>query len=154
MPMYFAYGCLMNRRLFEAIVPDATFISRARLPGVRLCFPRFCAHWQGGVAGLEPQGEAEVEGVVLRLPREGLDALDAAAGVGRGECTRRELLVISPEGCTLSAWLHWTNPQEDRPFAPAPAYLSAMLEGARAHDLSPPYIARLEKLIRGEADAL
>lgn len=74
---YFAYGSNLDPVQMRRRCPRSTPLGRATLRQHRLVFPRPCAHWGGGVAGIEPHEPSNVEGVLYHLTDADLAALDA-----------------------------------------------------------------------------
>jgi len=138
--LYFAYGSNMySPRLCER-VPSAEFVDVAHVPGYMMVF-RKRGRDGSGKCDLEPLENATTWGVVYRLSRDDLSALDEAEGEGY---RRTDLLVTTPEGfletVTYRAKADWIV--DDRPYE---WYLALVLAGAREHELPPAYVAGLEQ---------
>jgi hypothetical protein len=86
-----------------------------------------------------------VEGVLFRVRRAELAALDDLENLGEGLYRRQTFLVLGADGAWHPADLYRVA-RPAGPFAVAPAYLAWMLEGAREHGLPGDYITRLEAL--------
>jgi gamma-glutamylcyclotransferase (GGCT)/AIG2-like uncharacterized protein YtfP len=146
MPLYFAYGSNMNRAQMVRRCPQSRSVSRAVLDGFSLEFPRVCDEWGGGVAGIEPDEQATVEGVLWQISADDLASLDGYEGIDEGEYTRCRVNVTQPDGGSVEAWTYLAVAQAGAPFAPPPRYVQTMVTGAREHGLSPQWVARLESM--------
>jgi gamma-glutamylcyclotransferase (GGCT)/AIG2-like uncharacterized protein YtfP len=84
-----------------------------------------------------------VEGVVWEITEAHRDALDLYE-----ECptayTRRDVAVETFDGRMLTAFAYVARPVGS--YRPGRRYLQSLIEGARAHGLSPAYIASLEAI--------
>jgi cation transport regulator ChaC len=153
--LYFAYGCNMDLAFLEGVIgtelPPAW---PARLIGWRLAFNKGReGEGEGGdgvVANLVEDEDCLAYGVVYRLPREALEALDAFEKAP--EHYRRETVWVEPLGrrasqaaLTYIAQPEWTVPAG----RPARAYLDVLLRGAALHGLPEPYIDWVRALAEG-----
>ncbi len=139
----FAYGSLMDPDQMEAEDPGARFVTVARFPDHRLCFPRPSRRWGGGAAGVEAAAGEEVWGVVYRVTPEGLEQLDHREGIAVGAYERRAVTVEPPGGTPLETFVYAAVPTAARP--PSARYLDALTRGARIHGLPDHYISGLSR---------
>ena len=145
--LYFAYGSNLDPLQMARRCPSARVVCLATLTGHRLTFPRPCASWDGGVAGIEPcDGAHCVECVVYDLCDDDVAALDRYEGVAEGDYTRRQVTVTTSDGRRLEVLTYFANPHEQGPCAPSSRYLGALIRGARHHGLPSTYIAALENI--------
>ena len=118
-----------------------------------MVFPRPDALWRGGVAGIEGDGAAVVEGVVYRLTARDRAALDLYESVAEGDYTHVDVTVRMNDGATVEAMAYLATPAPGGPFAPSPRYLDAIVSGAREHGLSSAWLAHLTTFAAGAARA-
>lgn len=151
--LYFAYGCNMDAAFLEGVLsielPPAW---PARLEGWRLAFNKG-REGEGNdavVANLVEDEGGLVYGVVYRVPRDAVKALDAFEQAP--EHYRRETVWVEPLGrrarqaaMTYVAQTEWTVPYGK----PARVYLAVLLRGATHHDLPGAYIDWVRALAEG-----
>ncbi|MEX0652931.1 MAG: gamma-glutamylcyclotransferase family protein [Phycisphaeraceae bacterium] len=140
---YFAYGSNLDPVQMRGRCPGSAPLGRAVLRGHRLVFPRPCASWGGGVAGIEVDGGAVVEGVVYHVTDADLASLDRYEGVADGEYERRRVIVHQPDGKSFEVWTYYANADPAGPTPPSRRYLEAILRGARHYGLPAGYVAQL-----------
>jgi gamma-glutamylcyclotransferase (GGCT)/AIG2-like uncharacterized protein YtfP len=143
--LYFAYGSNLSMRQMLRRCPDSRAVSRAVLHGYRLVFPRGDSEWKGGVAGIEPDGSAHVEGAVYEVCDSDVRSLDRYEAVADGEYARADVRVTLPDDRELQVYTYVAAPQPGGPFTPSPRYLQTILEGAAEHGLSAPWIDYLRR---------
>jgi gamma-glutamylcyclotransferase (GGCT)/AIG2-like uncharacterized protein YtfP len=123
--------------------PGCICVAAARLRDYRLVFSRLWAAWGGGVANIQPAPENVVEGVLWEITEAHREALDRYE-----ECptayTRNDVVVETFEGRRLTAFAYVARP--DGNHRPRVRYLRQLIDGAKAHRLSPGYIAFLEAI--------
>ena len=140
--LYFAYGSNMLPSQMRQLCPGCVLVGAARLRDYRLAFNRPFAGWDGrGVAGIEACPDGLVEGVLWDITEAHRDALDAYEQYPT-EYGRAELTVTTFDGRTVSAFAYVARPLGT--FRPGRRYRDAIVEGARAHGLTPEYIRFLE----------
>ena len=140
--LYFAYGSNMHPGNMRKRCPGCTFVAAARLREYRLAFTRAWASWGGGgVADIQPAPESIVEGVVWEITAAHRDALDVYEEYPNAY-TRMDMVVETFDGRTLTAFAYVAQPAGNH--RPSRHYLHQIIEGAKAHGLSPGYIAFLE----------
>ena len=139
--LYFAYGSNMHPDQMRKRCPGCSFIAAARLRDHRLVFSRPWAAWDGaGVADIQASPGSIVEGVVWEITETHRDALDAYEEYPIAY-TRRDVVVETFEEKTLTAFAYFANPMGS--YRPGRRYLQSLIDGARAHRLSPRYVAWL-----------
>ena len=142
--LYFAYGSNMHSDQMRKRCPGCSFIAAARLRDHRLVFSRPWAAWDGaGVADIQASPGSIVEGVVWEITETHRDALDAYEEYPTAY-TRRDVVVETFEEKTLTAFAYFANPMGS--YRPGRRYLQSLIDGARAHRLSPGYVAWLEAI--------
>src|SRR5262245_38411451 len=77
---YFAFGSNLDLAQLRRRCPGAQPLARATLARHRLAFAGYSPRWDGGVATVVPDPVARVVGLLVRLPRAELAALDRAEG--------------------------------------------------------------------------
>jgi cation transport regulator ChaC len=124
--------------------PGCVLVGAATLRDYRLVFSRPFAAWDGrGVADIEAWPAGLVEGVLWDITEADRDALDAYEQYPT-EYTRAEVSVATTSGRTVAAFAYVARPLGT--FRPGRRYRDALVEGARAHGLSPEYIRFLEMI--------
>ena len=148
--LYFAYGCNMDADLLSRILgEDLAAGWAARLTGWRVAFDLRDADGSA-VANLIPREGCISYGVVYRLPRDCLSALDRFE-----DCParyRHETLWVEPlRSRARQAALAYVGEEEwqGEEERPVPEYLEHIVSGAKGHSLPPPYVAWLEERARG-----
>ena len=142
--MYFAYGSNMHPGQMQKRCPGCIFIAAARLKDHRLAFSRPWAPWGGGgVADIQPAPGSTVEGVVWDLTEEHRKSLDEYEEYPNAY-TRKDVVVETYDGRTVTTFAYVARPAGA--YRPSRRYLYQIIEGARAHRLSPGYIAFLEAI--------
>ena len=140
--LYFAYGSNMHPGNMRKRCPGCAFVAAARLRDHRLAFTRPWASWGGGgVADIQPEPGSIVEGVVWEITEAHRDALDKYEEYPTAY-TRKDVVVETFDGRRLTAFAYVARPAGNH--RPLRRYLRQIIEGAKAHGLSPGYIAFLE----------
>jgi hypothetical protein len=157
---WFVYGSSLDREAFAAwaadhgyAVPDLTAARPARLPGYRLAFDAPSRMWGGPVASLVEAPADHVEGLALPMPGASRGLVDHKEGAISGLYVPFAV-TLETAGGPVPAVAYRVAPARRLPAdgPPAPAYLEALVRGARAVGLSAGWIARLESL-RGPGPA-
>lgn len=144
--LYFAYGSCMCPDELSRDVSVYTVVGAATVRGFRLGFTRFSRNRKGGVADLVPDIDSETEGVLYRLPRAMLPALDEREGAP--DHYRRDFIAVR----TVDGKLHdrvltyVVVRKEPGELVPHPDYAQALLNGARTY-LSEAYVENLIRFI-------
>ncbi len=141
---YFAYGSNMNSRQMRSRCPSARAWSTAALRDYRLTFIQPHDDWGGGVAGLVPDPNQIVEGVVYELSEEDLKRLDRFEPVEDGKYWRELVDVYLPNDRAVEVWTYFGSVFSGAPFAPSARYLGMLLKGATEHGLSQDYVSKLK----------
>ena len=141
--LYFAYGSNLSLAQMARRCPAARAMSRAVLHGYRLSFPRLGSNWTGGVAGIEPDAIARVEGAVYRVTAACLRTLDAMEGVGSLRYQRVTVSVVMPDAQAMEAATYVATPEPGGPFEPSAQYVRVIMQGAREHGLSACHVSQL-----------
>jgi gamma-glutamylcyclotransferase len=151
--VWFIYGSSLDRDAFATWardhgheVPDFSRAFAARLEGWRLSFDVASRYWGGAVGSMTVAPGASVEGLALSMPGAGRALADHKEGAASGLYLPTEVTVTPlAGGAPVAAVAYVAHP--DRRVAeaqPAPAWLEAVLRGARAAGLSPGWISQLE----------
>jgi gamma-glutamylcyclotransferase (GGCT)/AIG2-like uncharacterized protein YtfP len=144
---YFAYGSNINMRQMKARCPSAEFAGQGMLVGYRLDFVLYSkGRWGGGVAGIVPETDGKVTGVLYQVSDSDLEKLDKIEGVPRSRYVRKRVSISKPDGTVVEAWTYVANPEIGGPFTPSLKYLETIIEGAKEHGLPEGYIREMEKL--------
>ncbi|MBI3085563.1 MAG: gamma-glutamylcyclotransferase [candidate division NC10 bacterium] len=142
--LYFAYGANMHPGNMRKRCPGCTFVAAARLRDHRLVFSRLSTSWRGGgVADIQPAPGTIVEGVVWDITDAHRDALDTYEDYPTAY-TRKHVVAETFDGRTLTAFAYVARPRGE--YRPGRRYLAQIIQGARAHGLSPGYVASLEAI--------
>jgi hypothetical protein len=155
---WFVYGSSLDRAAFGEWarahgyqVPDFTLARPARLHGWRLAFDVVSRHWGGAVASLAEAPGQFVEGLAVPMAGAARGLVEHKEGAVSGLYTAVEV-ALQPvaAGPPIPAVAFRAAPGRrlavDAP--PAPAYLEALVKGARAAGLTAEWQARLEALGR------
>jgi sulfite reductase (NADPH) flavoprotein alpha-component len=150
---YFGYGSNINLISLRAKGVNPIKSEKAKLTGWELKFN--VAHWfrhEGGMGNivLSKDPNAMVEGMVHFCNDQDLNSLDLmeAYGVGYDRIT---LPVLKADGTKIEAFAYIGLPTSlDDNCRPTRRYLSILLKGALAADLSKHYIKKLESTILQE----
>lgn len=151
---WFVYGSSLDAEAFGEWarahgyrVPDLSAGRPARLSGWRLAFDAPSKMWGGAVASLAESPGDEVEGIALAMPGDSRGLVDHKEGAVSGLYESVPVTLETGAG-PVPALAYRVSPARRLPAdaPPAPAYLDALLRGARAVGLSPAWIARLESL--------
>ncbi len=142
--LYFAYGSNMHPGQMRKRCPGCVFVAAARLRDHRLGFSRLWAAWGGGgVADIQPTPGSVVEGVVWEITEAHREALDEYEEYPMAY-TRKDVVVETFDGGTLRAFAYVARPGGT--YRPSRRYHRQIVEGARAHGLSPGYVGFLEAI--------
>lgn len=144
--LYFAYGSCMCPDELSRDVVVYTVVGSAVVRGFRLGFTRFSRNRKGGVADLVPDIDAETEGVLYRLPRAMLPALDGREGAP--DHYRRDFIAVRTADGKLHdrVLTYVVVRKEPLDMAPHPDYAQAILNGAQMY-LSETYVHALHRFI-------
>ena len=145
MVRYFAYCTLLDVEEMRRFCADARPEMTGTITGWNVGFARHSA--EGGGCQLLPAPGGTVHGLLYEMPGDALERLDAISGVPTGLYARIDVEVVTANGVVPA--ITYVIPSPLGPFAPSPAYVRPILEGARALDLPADYIATLEAAIRG-----
>ena len=144
---YYAYGSNLSSRYIRYYCPSAAFVMKADLPNFQVEFRHYSENRQGGISSIiEAPGEL-VQGVIYEVPEQELMDLDILESVPEGLYTRETFLLLGEDGQWHKADLYRvSNPTGPSP--PSKESLDDMIEGAREHELTPEYTAKLVSLRR------
>lgn len=140
MPYIFAYGSNMNQEQMQSRCPSSYKIQNYRLENFQFNFPRFDEEYGGGVAGIIPQKDAYVEGVIYFLSNEDLRRLDGFERVDYGEYKREKIANLKIDQKDIIVDAHIACVQDGYPFKPPQFYADKILAGAKENCLSQSYI--------------
>jgi hypothetical protein len=155
---WFVYGSSLDREAFSAwadehgyTVPSFGAARPATLPGFRLAFDVVSRHWGGAVASLVESPGDVVEGLAVPMPGAARGLVDHREGAVSGLYQPIEVTIVHADGAEERALAYRAAPSRrlagEAP--PSPAYLGALVRGARAAGLSAGWVQRLEGLGRG-----
>ena len=142
----FSYGSNMSTAYLRATCPGAEPVMRAELANHRIEFRRYSNDLRGGLSTIMAAPGDMVPGVLFRVPRAEIEALDLLEDVDKGLYRRETHLVLGQDGVWKRAELYRVA-RPRGPFAPSPRYVGWMIEGAREHGLDQAYIQGLERLV-------
>jgi gamma-glutamylcyclotransferase len=142
----FSYGSNMSTAYLRETCPGAEPVARAELANHRIEFRRFSNDLRGGLSTIMPAPGELVPGMLFRVPRAEIEALDLLEDVDKGLYRRETHLVLGQDGIWHRAELYRVA-RPRGPFAPSPRYVGWMIEGAREHGLDQAYIQSLERLV-------
>jgi len=145
MPLYFAYGSNMSRKLMRKHCPQARALGTAVLAD-----HRFIVMAEGFATIIAQPGEA-VHGVLWELSDGNVAALDAYESVDSG-LYRATTLPVHHGGRVTPALVYIARSCEHG--RPKPAYIELVLAAARDWDLPEPYVDALARWAPADADTL
>lgn len=135
---YFAYGSNLFEPRLKARCDSSEFVGRGVLDGYRFCYPLFSERTGGGVAGIEPDANSCVEGVIYQItPRELLD-LDRIERTHLQAYFRRRVTIRTDNNATMKVWTYVSN-NSGKLYPPTDEYRDLILQGAENHQLSEAY---------------
>lgn len=139
--LYFAYGPNMDEETLAERGVTFSKVCTGKVRNVRLAF---CKPGKDGtgMADLQDQRGAEVEGVVYDIPESSLAGLDVYEGVDRGHYRRQTVTVNTSKG-ELECFAYRAAKFRTG-LKPSPAYLQSIIRGAEAHRLSSDYVVFLK----------
>lgn len=153
MKLYFAYGSNMNqddlrkwceRKGLQIILENPRVV---KLAGYKLRFTHYSKCREGGVADIvKPEGTENVEvyGVLFEIDENSLLNLDVKEGV-KDKIYRRIPVGVSTENEVFKE-VETYEVVEKGKYAPNPAYLDIIIEGAKRYKLPGRYISDLESI--------
>lgn len=155
--VWFVYGSSLDREAFAAWagehgyrVPDFSRALPARLDGWRLSFDVFSRFWGGAVGSLAEAPGARVEGLAVPMAGGARGLADHKEGAISGLYRPMEVEVVplaGGEAIRATAYVASPGRRLASEQAPSPAWLDAVIRGARAAGLSPEWTAELARLV-------
>lgn len=143
--LYFAYGSNMLTTRLQARCPSARPLGRAVARGWRVEFVK-PGRDGSAKAGLVPDSQGEAHGVLFRVARTELPALDRAEAAGKGYDRDDTFVVISATNEVEMAVMTYLPRQKRQGLQPYDWYHLLCLEGARQHGLPPACLTQLESV--------
>jgi hypothetical protein len=153
--IYFAYGTDMNPGQMAERCPGHRSIGVARLPGHRLCFPRFSRTWRCASASIAPSRNDVVFGALYEVPADEVAVLNYQQGYdpdGPPELNRhelREFTVLRMGGSEPVAAMTYVAVPDGTSALPSAAYMNIIIDGARYHGLPRAYLVVLKAVRTG-----
>lgn len=150
MPLVFAYGSNLHWDQMVDRCPSARVVGAAALMGYRLAFVGYSRKWRGSVATVIESGENLVAGMVYRISREDLRALDGFEGAPR-HYTREPCMVrmLGTED-DLEVDTYFL----DRDYgAPSIAYVETIRRGFKKWGFDPRWLSNAIRFSKRRADA-
>lgn len=142
----FSYGSNMSTAYLHETCPGAEPVMRAELANHQIEFRRYSNDLRGGLSTIMAAPGEMVPGVLFRVPRAEIEALDLLEDVDKGLYRRETHLVLGADGSWHRAELYRVA-RPRGPFAPSPRYVGWMIEGATEHGLDADYVERLRALL-------
>jgi gamma-glutamylcyclotransferase len=150
--LYFAYSGVLDRQAFEQWQEEHSYQffqlpegQVAEAPGLDLIFDFPSRWWGGRVAGLTEKPGASVFGRLFEIPAKEWPIIQHKEGVVTGMSVEKTIRVRA-NGRDFDATAFVTNPQRQSLDGPvSPAYLEALVRGARASGLPESYVASLSQ---------
>jgi len=137
--LYFAYGSNMSTEQLRIRAESAMPVGMARAPGKRVVFNKLSRRDGSAKANLEEvEGEGQAWGVLFRVRRDDLRALDRFEDGYK----KRTIEVVKEDGERVSAMTYVSKKfaKDPRPFR---WYLQSVINGALEHALPPEYVEYL-----------
>ena len=142
---YFAYGSNMSSRVMTARIPQARRAGIAELAGYRISFRLPSQRWGQRAAGIEADPAGSVWGVLWEIDESWWAVLDGYEGAYVRMTVEVTAHTAAGTGMRRAATYRVRGDRaatDEGP--PAPAYLAAMLAGAREAGLPAAHINRLQ----------
>ncbi|MEM9251585.1 MAG: gamma-glutamylcyclotransferase family protein [Planctomycetota bacterium] len=169
MSLVFAYGCLMDPAVMQAVCPGAVASAPAADPawaagsliGWKLAFPvENDPDWGGAVAAVRRAEGERVEGVLWSVDAAGLARLDDYEDV-ESQVYRRERLPVARQlgnahwPHSVLPWVYLTFRADEHvaDSRPSPAYLASLRRGAAYFGLSDRYRRMLDELSHADGSS-
>ncbi len=140
--MYFAYSALLDPERMASISPEAKFLFTAHYPETRLAFS---SHGGRPLPTLTDDPGHTVWGGVFAIPQTDLGNL-IEAEKSEGRIPGWEMKAVDREGNKHTCLTFVATEPPNGHFKPDPAYLSAMIAGARHWRLPAGWVVGLEDL--------
>lgn len=144
---YFAYANLMDINCIHGVAPSATALTIACLKDYELTFGKTTDGSYNG-ARLAPSKGAETWGVHYELSESDMAAMDKSAGTDQGHWAHKSVVLHMPDGQVVNSTTY-DIPNPSGPSGAPAHYVEPLLKGARANNLPPAYIEKLERLLKG-----
>ena len=144
---YFAYGSNMDPGQMIDRRVRFSAAKRAVLREHTLVFNRYSVTYGAGVADIISKAGERVEGVLYLVTERGLRTLDKFEGVDRGLYRRVSVTIEDDERKSHQAVCYQIVEKGVVNVPPSPEYLTKLVKGAEAFDLSPEYIQKLQGLL-------
>ena len=143
---YFGYGSNMLTSRLRTRVPSAEPVLTATLEGHALRFHKQSRDGSGKCTVVPSSvNGARVHGVIFDVSSADLRLLDEAEQRGRGY--ERRDVVVEDSDSTVEAFAYVAQPAYvDDTLLPYDWYHALVLAGAREHDLSSSYVAKIESV--------
>lgn len=142
--IYLAYGSNMLTERLKERVSSANKLRTIRLPGYRF---EVCKRSDdgSGKCNIIRHPNSEVHGVLFRMNRNDLPALDEAEGAGHGYV--RKALKVKIDGRKRSVAVYFAAPgYRDPALVPYDWYFDLVVAGARQHGLPKYYFSKLARI--------
>jgi hypothetical protein len=150
--IYFAYGSNLNPGQMAERCPGYRSLGVARLPGHRLCFPRYSRSRRCASAGFEPSPGDVLWGALYEIPPDDLPILHYQEGYdpdGPAHLNRhdfREVTVLRLGGSEPVKAMTYAAIPDGTTELPSRAYLDTIIDGAMYHGLPRTWLVVLEAI--------
>lgn len=150
--IYFAYGSNLNPAQMSQRCPGYRSLGVARLPGYRLCFPRYSRSRRCASAGFEPSPGDVLWGALYDISPDDLSILHYHEGYdpdGPPELNRHifsEVTVLRLGGSEPVRAMTYAAVPDGTAELPSRAYLETIIDGARYHSLPRTWLVVLEAI--------
>jgi gamma-glutamylcyclotransferase len=150
---YFGYSSVMDPDAFAAWQAEHGYSDfklaageRAEIRGMAIDFDFPSRWWGGRAAGLAPQTDGVVHGILIPIRSEDWPIIQHKEGVITGASVEIPVTVTRADGTTVDAPAFPTNPSRRSHDGPVSArFLAAWEQGARLRGLPEEYIAKVTK---------
>jgi hypothetical protein len=149
--LYFAHGSNLDRPQMHGRCPTARYITIARLPGYRVCFPRWSNVRASAIASIEPARAEAVWGALYEVDEAGLARLDIAEGcfpdreAADNASNRATVRIERPDGGSMEAVVHIANAGPN-PRRPSAGYLLVLVRAAQSLGMPEDFIKQLRAI--------
>ncbi|MBQ6326574.1 MAG: gamma-glutamylcyclotransferase [Clostridia bacterium] len=143
--LYFAYGSNMDEAQMAYRCPGAKVLAKVTVPDHRFALD------EAGVATILPSKGDHVEGLLWSVTHEDEKSLDRYEGVAAG-CYRKEMLPIDDHAPGCVALVYLSN-RDLTPRRERSGYMERIIQAARDHRFTEPYIQMLQTFCPGSERA-
>lgn len=128
---YFAYGSNLDIEKMKIRCPDSEVLGIAVLSDYEICFPIQSQMWKGGVASIRAHQGALVRGLVYKVSKSDVLALDlyeefVEPGHRYNLYEKIEIKVVLKSGASLKVFAYQVQKEQDLHYPPSEEYMQIL----------------------------